>query len=76
MSVRVEVLPRGPLRGTVDVPGDKSVSHRSLMLGALASGPSRVRGLLQSEDVAATVERLRATSSANPPVITVSVAGV
>ncbi|HEY7726812.1 MAG TPA: 3-phosphoshikimate 1-carboxyvinyltransferase [Anaeromyxobacteraceae bacterium] len=54
---------RGPLRGAVDVPGDKSVSHRALLLAALATSPSRVRGLLDAGDVRATrraVERLGA----------------
>jgi 3-phosphoshikimate 1-carboxyvinyltransferase len=44
----------GPLRGAFDVPGDKSVSHRSLLFSALATSPSKVRGLLQAEDVGAT----------------------
>ena len=39
-----------PLRGTIMVPGDKSISHRSLMLSALAVGESRVEGLLEGED--------------------------
>ncbi len=42
------------------VPGDKSISHRSLLLNALADGPSRVENLLWSEDVAATAGALRA----------------
>ena len=37
---------RGPLRGSFEVPGDKSVSHRSLLFAALAEGETRVRGLL------------------------------
>ena len=45
---------RGPLRGAVDVPGDKSVSHRALIFPALASSPSRVRGLLDAGDVHST----------------------
>ncbi|MEM8651682.1 MAG: 3-phosphoshikimate 1-carboxyvinyltransferase [Pseudomonadota bacterium] len=40
-----------PLTGTCRVPGDKSISHRSLMLGGLASGETRIRGLLEGEDV-------------------------
>ena len=47
--------------GRVRVPGDKSISHRALMFAALASGTSRVRGILQSDDVKSTekaVERL------------------
>lgn len=46
--------------GTVRVPGDKSISHRSLILGALASGRSRIRGILDSEDVRSTAGVLRA----------------
>ena len=45
---------RGPLRGAFEVPGDKSVSHRAILLGTLALGPSRVRGLLRAGDVQAT----------------------
>ena len=50
----------GPLRGSVKVPGDKSISHRSLMLSALAVGESRVSGLLEGEDVLATAAAMRA----------------
>ncbi len=50
----------GPLRGTVRVPGDKSISHRSLMLSALAVGESRISGLLEGEDVLATAAAMRA----------------
>jgi 3-phosphoshikimate 1-carboxyvinyltransferase len=46
--------PAGPLRGTLVVPGDKSVSHRALMLGALAEGDSHIRGFLEGEDTRAT----------------------
>ena len=53
-------LPAGPLRGTLRVPGDKSISHRALMLGALAVGETRVRGLLEGEDVLATAAAMRA----------------
>ena len=53
-------LPAGSLRGTVRVPGDKSISHRALMLGALAVGETRVRGLLEGEDVLATAAALHA----------------
>jgi len=52
--------PGAPLRGTVAVPGDKSISHRSLMLSALAVGESRVSGLLEGEDVFATAAAMRA----------------
>ncbi|WP_164157432.1 3-phosphoshikimate 1-carboxyvinyltransferase [Sandarakinorhabdus rubra] len=50
----------GPLAGDVTVPGDKSISHRALMLGALAVGTSRVTGLLEGEDVLATAAAMRA----------------
>ena len=51
---------RGPLRGTVVVPGDKSISHRALMFSALAVGESRIEGLLEGEDVLATAAAMRA----------------
>ncbi|WP_323810338.1 3-phosphoshikimate 1-carboxyvinyltransferase [Sphingobium baderi] len=49
-----------PLAGSVTVPGDKSISHRSLMLSALAVGESRIEGLLEGEDVLATAAAMRA----------------
>jgi 3-phosphoshikimate 1-carboxyvinyltransferase len=49
-----------PLAGRVRVPGDKSISHRSLMFSALAIGESRIEGLLEGEDVHATAGALRA----------------
>ena len=52
--------PSGPLRGRIRVPGDKSISHRALMFGALAVGETRVAGLLEGEDVMATAVALRA----------------
>ncbi|WP_189620799.1 3-phosphoshikimate 1-carboxyvinyltransferase [Novosphingobium colocasiae] len=53
-------LPNGPLRGRIRVPGDKSISHRSIMLGALAVGETKVTGLLEGEDVLATAAAMRA----------------
>ncbi len=50
----------GPLTGTAQVPGDKSISHRSLILGALSVGETRVRGLLEGDDVLATAAAMRA----------------
>ncbi len=50
----------GPLRGECRVPGDKSISHRALIFGALAVGRTRVSGLLEGEDVLCTAEALRA----------------
>ena len=48
-----------PLSGTVRVPGDKSISHRSLMFGGIAKGETTVRGLLEGEDVLRTAEAMR-----------------
>jgi 3-phosphoshikimate 1-carboxyvinyltransferase len=56
----LDVLPSGPLSGQVTVPGDKSISHRALMLSALAVGESRIEGLLEGEDVLATAAAMRA----------------
>ena len=52
--------PTGPLAGTIRVPGDKSISHRAIMLGALALGETRVSGLLEGEDVMSTAAAMRA----------------
>ncbi len=56
----LNVQQRQGLRGRVSVPGDKSISHRALMLGALAQGVSRVRNLLWGGDCLATLGCLRA----------------
>ncbi|MBW2260752.1 MAG: hypothetical protein JRG91_02180 [Deltaproteobacteria bacterium] len=48
--------PAGALRGVVRVPGDKSVSHRAVMLASLASGRSRISGLLDGGDCRATLD--------------------
>lgn len=50
----------GPLRGVAEVPGDKSISHRALILGALAVGETRVTGLLEGQDVLDTAKAMRA----------------
>ena len=50
----------GGLHGTLRVPGDKSVSHRAVLLGGVSSGPVRVTGFLRSADTLATVEAVRA----------------
>ena len=54
------VLPARRLRGELTVPGDKSVSHRALLFNALARGPARIDGILESEDTRATMSCLRA----------------
>jgi 3-phosphoshikimate 1-carboxyvinyltransferase len=48
------------LKGAADIPGDKSISHRALMLGGLAAGETRITGLLEGDDVHATAAALRA----------------
>ena len=52
--------PRTPLAGKIRVPGDKSISHRALMLGALAVGRTEITGLLEGEDVLATAAAVNA----------------
>ena len=56
----LSIAAAGPLTGEVTVPGDKSISHRSLMFAGLAVGESRIRGLLEGEDVLATAAAMRA----------------
>ena len=50
---------QGVLRGSFFVPGDKSISHRAVILGAIAQGRTTIKGLLESEDVSATVNAFR-----------------
>src|SRR5687768_9045293 len=50
----------GPLRGSVRVPGDKSISHRALIFGALAVGETGITGLLEGEDVINTAKAMAA----------------
>jgi 3-phosphoshikimate 1-carboxyvinyltransferase len=52
--------PNAGLNGVVRVPGDKSISHRALMIGALAVGETRISGLLEGEDVLRTAAAMRA----------------
>ncbi len=56
----LEARSSGPLHGKVRVPGDKSISHRALILGALAVGQTRISGLLEGEDVLNTAKSMRA----------------
>ncbi len=56
---RLTVASGAPLRGEARVPGDKSISHRAVMLGALAEGETRATGFLTGEDNARTVEAFR-----------------
>jgi 3-phosphoshikimate 1-carboxyvinyltransferase len=50
----------GPLKGNVRVPGDKSISHRALIFGAMTVGETRIEGLLEGEDVLNTAQAMRA----------------
>lgn len=54
------VKPAQSIRGEITVPGDKSISHRSIMLGSLAQGTTTVRGLLRGEDNMATLHAFQA----------------
>jgi 3-phosphoshikimate 1-carboxyvinyltransferase len=57
----------GPLKGRVRVPGDKSISHRALILGALAVGETRIGGLLEGEDVLNTAKAVQASAASPRP---------
>ncbi len=54
-----KVAPGGTVNGTIRVPGDKSISHRSIMLGSLAEGTTHVKGFLEGEDALATLQAFR-----------------
>ncbi|MFB3100395.1 MAG: 3-phosphoshikimate 1-carboxyvinyltransferase, partial [Gammaproteobacteria bacterium] len=54
------ISPSGKLSGRIHVPGDKSISHRALMLSAIAEGQSRITGFLDGEDTMATMAVFRA----------------
>src|SRR6201990_1254065 len=56
----LEARSSGPLTGRVRVPGDKSISHRALILGALSVGETRISGLLEGEDVLHTAKSMQA----------------
>ncbi|MGR8951503.1 MAG: 3-phosphoshikimate 1-carboxyvinyltransferase [Gammaproteobacteria bacterium] len=58
-SITFKVNPGGSLQGEARVPGDKSVSHRSIMLGSLADGVTHVKGFLEAEDALATLQAFR-----------------
>ena len=57
--INYSVSPGGSVSGTVRVPGDKSISHRSIMLGSLANGITEVNGFLEGEDSLATLQAFR-----------------
>jgi 3-phosphoshikimate 1-carboxyvinyltransferase len=57
---RFLIEPGGALTGSARVPGDKSISHRAILLGAIANGMTRVEGFLDGDDAIATLEAMRA----------------
>lgn len=59
-TVNFRAFPGNSLRGVARVPGDKSISHRSIMLGSIAEGVTHVTGFLQAEDCLATMNAFRA----------------
>jgi 3-phosphoshikimate 1-carboxyvinyltransferase len=58
--MRIRVAPGGALRGAIDPPGDKSVSHRAALVGAIASGRTEITGFLEADDCLATLRAVRA----------------
>lgn len=60
MKQTFTVEPGGTLQGAIRVPGDKSISHRAIMLGALAEGKTHIQGFLEGEDSLATLQAFRA----------------
>ena len=58
--LRLSIEPGGALHGATGVAGDKSISHRALIFGAIANGVTRVEGFLDAEDTLATLEAMRA----------------
>ncbi len=58
-TINFIVQPGGSLQGQIRVPGDKSISHRSIMLGSLANGITHVKGFLEAEDALATLQAFR-----------------
>ncbi|MEM8731278.1 MAG: 3-phosphoshikimate 1-carboxyvinyltransferase [Pseudomonadota bacterium] len=59
-SIPMTAYPSGPLAGTAEVPGDKSISHRALILGALSVGETKISGLLEGQDVLDTAKAMQA----------------
>ncbi|MDE2423580.1 MAG: 3-phosphoshikimate 1-carboxyvinyltransferase [Betaproteobacteria bacterium] len=60
MGVNFHISPGGSLTGRIRVPGDKSISHRSIMLGAIAEGVTKISGFLEGEDALSTMNAFRA----------------
>ncbi|MGI9304118.1 MAG: 3-phosphoshikimate 1-carboxyvinyltransferase [Gammaproteobacteria bacterium] len=79
-DIEFETAPVGPLAGSLQVPGDKSISHRAVMLGAIAEGESTVTGFLSGSDCLATVAAMRAmgvhTAESGPGMLRIHGAGL
>ena len=63
MPLALGTQPARSLQGVVQVPGDKSISHRALLFGAIAEGTTRITGLLPAEDPLSTAACLRACAT-------------
>ncbi|MGC9387278.1 MAG: 3-phosphoshikimate 1-carboxyvinyltransferase [Hydrogenovibrio sp.] len=59
-NIQFKVSPGGKIKGRIRVPGDKSISHRSIMLGAIADGTTHISGFLEGEDSLATLKAFQA----------------
>ncbi len=59
MSITYKITPGSTINGHINIPGDKSISHRSIMFAALAEGKTTITGLLEGEDVLATLNAFR-----------------
>ena len=70
----MKLHPSTGLHGTISVPGDKSVSHRSVMLGALADGVTHVSGFLMAEDCLSTIDCFCTVSSSPSSACTLATA--
>ncbi len=64
---RIQTRFEGPLTGQLEMPGDKSLSHRALIFNALARGEAQIGGLLEARDVEATADCLRALGATIEP---------
>lgn len=57
--MEIKVKPSGPLRGRITIPGDKSISHRAIILGSIAKGTTTIKGFLEGQDCLNTISCLR-----------------
>ena len=57
--MRIEISPANQLKGSLQIPGDKSISHRGIIFGALANGATRLKNFLMANDCISTIEIFR-----------------